>query len=258
MTGGVYMAQKLTAIVPTYNCESVLQRCLENVKWADEILVVDSFSTDRTLEIARQYEARIVQHEYINSALQKNWAIPQARHDWILLLDSDEELEQGFQAEVRGVLEDPPDHIDGYRMSRKNMVYGKWIKSCGYYPDTLVRLFRRSCRYQEREVHAHIDITEERTGRFEHHLIHHDFTDLNKFLAKFPRYLGYELDQLVKEGRRFRLREITLRPAYFFLWCYIYKGGYRDGVRGLLLSVIRAVYNFMMYIKLWEYERKRS
>jgi glycosyltransferase involved in cell wall biosynthesis len=250
--------QKLTAIVPTFNNDKIIRRCLESVKWADELLVVDSFSTDKTLNICRDYGARILQHEYVNSALQKNWAIPQATHDWILLLDSDEELEPGFREEVIDLLRDPPADLDGYRMARKNLIYGKWVKSCGIYPDPQVRLFRKKCRYVEREVHAHVDIAPERTGRMKHHLIHHDFTGLDGYLVKFTRYMRYEVDQLVKEGRCFRLREITLRPLYMFFWSYFYKQGFRDGIRGFLLSVLKAHYNFVMYMKLWEYEQTQK
>ncbi len=180
------------------------------------------------------------------------------RHDWILLLDSDEELEPGFKEEVLAILENPSEHIDGYIMPRKNLIYGKWVKTCGIYPDRLVRLFRKKCRYIEREVHAHIDIAPERTGHFKHHIIHHDFTDLHGYMIKFTRYMKYEVDQLVRDGRKFRLREITLRPLYMFCWSYFYKQGFRDGVRGFLLSVLRAHYNFIMYIKLWEYERSKK
>ena len=248
--------QQLTAIIPTYNNETIIRRCLENVKWADEILVVDSYSTDRTLKICEEYGTRIIQHEYINSAIQKNWAIPRASHEWILLLDSDEELELGFREEVHSILKNPPDMIDGYRMRRKNLIYGKWIKSCGRYSGSLVRLFRRKCRYTEREVHAHIDLAPERTGEFRHQIIHHDLTDLHSYHIKFARYMNYELDQLVKEGRKFRLREVTLRPIYMFCWSYFYKQGFRDGIRGFLLSVLNAYYNFTMYMKLWEYEQR--
>ena len=249
---------KITAIIPTFNNVKIIRRCLESVKWADEILVVDSYSTDKTLDICKEYGARIIQHEYINSAIQKNWAIPQATHEWILLLDSDEELEQGFAEEILNELKSAPNNIDGYRCARKNLIYGKWVKTCGYYPDYQERLFRKKCRYIEREVHARVNIALERRGHLNHDIIHHDMPDLQKYWAKFPRYMKYELDQLIKEGRRFRLREITLRPLYMFCWSYFYKQGFRDGIRGFLLSVLRAYYNFIMYMKLWEYQYGKS
>lgn len=254
------MRDKVSAIIPTFNNEKIIRGCLENVKWADEILIVDSFSTDKTLDICREYTDRIIQHEYINSALQKNWAISQATHDWIFLLDTDEYLEEGLVDEIIEVLKNPKPGIEGYYFPRKNLIYDKWVKTCGIYPDSLVRLFKMKYRYQTREVHAHIDIPEERTGRFKHHIIHDDFNDIHGYLNKFARYMNYECDEYWKQGRRFRWIDATIRPLYMFFWSYILKKGYRDGIRGLLISVNRAYYNFSIYMKLWEkeYYKKRS
>lgn len=164
--------------------------------------------------------------------------------------------ELGFREEVGSILKDPTEGVEGYRIPRKNLIYGKWINSCGLYPDFQERLFRREHRYIERKVHARVDLKSERTGELKHHLIHHDLTDLHSYHIKFARYMNYELDQLVKEGREFRLREITLRPIYMFGWSYFYKQGFRAGIRGFLLSVLHAYYNFTMYMKLWEHEQR--
>lgn len=248
------MKNQITAIVPTFNNEKIIRRCLESVKWADEILIVDSYSTDNTLNICREYTDRIIQHEYINSAIQKNWAIPQASHDWIFLLDTDEFLEDGLSDEIIAILNKPDDGIDGYVFNRKNLIYGQWVKTCGIYPDSLVRLFKRNYRYQEREVHAHIDIPIEKTGTITHHIIHDDFNDLHSYLTKFARYMNYECDEYWKNGRRYHWWEVTLRPLYMFLWSYIFKQGFRDGIRGFLISVNKAYYNFIIFMKLWERE----
>jgi glycosyltransferase involved in cell wall biosynthesis len=248
------MREKVTAIIPTFNNEKIIRRCLESVTWADEILVVDSFSTDGTLDICRKYGARVIQHEYINSALQKNWAIPQARNEWIFLLDTDEYLEEGLVEEILEALRNPAPDMDGYVFARKNLIYGQWVKTCGIYPDSLVRLFKKTYRYHEREVHAHIDIPRERTRRFKHHIIHDDFNDIHSYLIKFARYMKYECDEYWKQGRRFRWIDITLRPMYMFLHTFILRKGYKDGVRGFLLSVGNAYYNFMIFMKLWERE----
>lgn len=253
------MTEKVTAIIPTFNNEKIIRRCLENVTWADDILIVDSYSTDQTLDICREYTDRIIQHEYINSALQKNWAIPQATHDWIFLLDTDEYLEEGLVEEMLEVIENPKPEIEGYVFPRKNLIYDRWVKTCGIYPDSLVRLFKKKYRYQTRKVHAHIDIPSEKTGQFTHHIIHDDFNDIRSYIIKFDRYMTYESDEYWKQGRRYRLIDIILRPIYMFFWSYILKKGYKDGIRGLLLSVNRAYYNFMIFMKLWEkeyYEQK--
>lgn len=248
------MREKVTAIVPTFNNQKIIRRCLENVNWADEILIVDSFSTDKTLDICREYTDRIIQHEYINSALQKNWAIPQAKYEWIFLLDTDEYLEGGLVDEIIEALKNPRPGIEGYYFRRKNLIYDQWVKTCGLYPDSLVRLFKKKYKYQTREVHAHIEIPKERTKTFAHHIIHEDFNDIHSYLIKFARYMKYECDEYWKQERRFSWTDITLRPIYMFLWSYIFKKGYKDGIRGFMLSVIKAYYNFMIFMKLWERE----
>ncbi len=252
------MTEKITAIIPVFNNEKIIRRCLESIKWADEILIVDSYSSDGTLDICREYGARIIQHEYINSALQKNWAIPQAAHEWVLLTDSDEVVGPALRDEIRKVLEAPDPGIDAYRIPRKNYVYGVWIRHANFYPDYNIRLFRRSCRYVTREVHADIDVPEERLGTLKGHQIHDDFNDMQSYLRKFPRYMRYETDELVKLGRRFRLFEVTLRPLAMFCWSYFYKKGYKSGLRGFMIAVQKAYYNFTMYMQLWERQRAKA
>lgn len=247
--------EQLSAIVPTGNNERIIRRCLASLAWVDELLVVDSFSSDATVGICQDFGATVLQHTYENSAQQKNWAIPQARHPWVLVLDSDEELEDGFAAEVRQILAAPPPGIDGFRVRRKNLVYGQWVRHGGIYPDTLVRLFRRSCRYEDRTVHAHVEIPPARLADLTHHIIHHDFTDLHSYLLKLARYSRYERDQLLAEGRRFRVCDVALRPAAMFAWSYLYKQGFRAGLRGLLLAQLKATYNFIIFMRLWEAER---
>src|ERR1035438_9479279 len=131
--------EKLSVLLPTFNEAPKIRRCLDSVKWADEILVVDSFSDDATLEIAREYGARIIQHEYINSANQKNWAIPQCRCEWVLQIDADEILEPLLIDEIREILAHPTACVDGYRMPFKHHVIGQWMKSMGLYPEYHLR-----------------------------------------------------------------------------------------------------------------------
>ncbi len=249
------MRPQVSAIVPTFNNETIIRRCLASLTWVDELLVVDSFSSDATVEICRGYGARILQHSYENSARQKNWAIPQAQHAWVLVLDSDEVLEAGFAEELRGQLASAGADVDGFRVRRKNLIYGQWVRHGGIYPDTLVRVFRRSCRYHDRTVHAHLDIPAGRLRDLQHHIIHHDFTDMHGYLLKLARYTRYERDQLVRDGKRFRLRDLALRPAAMFAYSYFYQQGFRDGLRGYLVAQLKAGYNFLIYLRLWEAER---
>ena len=138
------MPAKLSVLLPTFNNAGIVRAALESVRWADEILVVDSYSTDNTLDICREYGARIIQHEYVQSAKQKNWAIPQCAHQWVLQIDTDEVLEAGLREEIQAVLESPPAGVDGFRINFKHQVLGQWVRVCGLYPEYHLRLFRRA------------------------------------------------------------------------------------------------------------------
>ncbi len=248
--------ERLTVLIPTYNNETIIRACLESVKWADEILVCDSYSTDRTLEIARAYGARIIQHEYINSAMQKNWAIPQCRHDWVLLIDTDEQLEDGLMEEIINFLSDSPSDVNACRMRRKNMILGKWLTELGLWPDYVTRLFRKDrARYEDKEVHADI-IVPGQVKTFKHAFIHHGTPSLSKQIGYLDRYTSYQADEFVKQGRRFSWWRFLFRPPTAFFYYFFWKKGFTAGFRGFFLSVHFAIYSFYVYAKLWEMEWK--
>lgn len=246
------MISKLSVLIPSYNSEKYIRATLESVKWADEILVCDSYSTDKTLAIAREYGAKIIQHEYINSANQKNWAIPQCSCEWIFQIDTDEVMEPGLREEIEEILINNDPAVNGYEVSGKNYVYGRWLKHGGFYPDWHMRLFRRDkARYEPREVHARMEV-EGRIGRLSHHLLHNGFKDLSTWLTKIERYTSYETKQLLKEGKRFRWRKVTLYPLIIFIRGYFLKLGILDGYPGFLMAVLDAFYYLSMHIKLFE------
>jgi glycosyltransferase involved in cell wall biosynthesis len=247
---------KLSVLVPTYNEETMLADCLESVKWADEILVVDSYSADRTLGIVKQYGARIIQHEYINSATQKNWAIPQCAHEWVLQLDADERLEPALQEEIKAILANPPDGMDGYRINFKHYLLGKWIKHSGVYPEYHLRLFRRDVgRFQDREVDAHV-IVPGGVKTLSGHILHFGTERLSHRLHAMDRYTRYESDEREKQGRRYFWFNVTIRPLAVFFYYYFYKLGFMEGMRGLTLAVLKADFVFWTYAKLWEKEMR--
>lgn len=248
---------RLSVLLPTFNSERTVRAALESVKWADEIVVVDSFSGDGTLSICGEYTDRILRHEYINSAAQKNWAIPQCRNDWILQIDSDEELEAGLREEIEAALAAAGPDIHCYRIPRKNHLYGRWVRSIAY-PDYQTRLFRKAtCRYEDKAVHAFI-VTEGGYGRLKRHLLHHNFEDVEAYLQRFGRYSRCELEVLVNAGRRLRWFDLYLRPALIFFYIYVLRGGWREGVRGLLSARLTSWYIFLKYMKLWEHEWRQG
>jgi glycosyltransferase involved in cell wall biosynthesis len=251
--------QKLTVIIPVFNEEQNLEDCLRGLTWADEILVVDSFSRDGTLSIARRYTDRILQHEYVNSAAQKNWTIPQARHDWVLIVDADERMTDGLREEIRRVLgTDGGPPCDGYRIRRQTYFWGKRIRYCGWQNDRVLRLFnRRKGRYEEKEVHADV-VIQGTTGDLESPLIHYTYRDFKHYFSKFQRYTDWGAKELQKQGQRARWYHLLLHPAFRFLRMYVFQRGFLDGLHGLVLCLLAAFSVFTKYAKLWELNQKES
>jgi len=247
------MRPPISILLPTFNNGATVRETLESVKWADEILIVDSFSTDRTLEICREYGARIIQHEYLNSARQKNWAAPQCQNEWVLQMDTDETLEPGSREEIESVLASS-ESVDAFRLPRKNHVLGRWMRHAGIYPDYQTRLFRRDRgRWIEREVHAHVVVPGE-VRNLKHHIMHFGMPNISKQLRNLDRYTRYEADELRKQGIRFGWSRVILRPWFVFLHRYLWLKGFLEGWRGLILCGYFGIYDFLSQAKLWELE----
>jgi glycosyltransferase involved in cell wall biosynthesis len=248
------MRQRISILLPTFNNAATVRDVLESVKWAEEILVVDSFSTDTTLDICKEYGARIVQHEYINSAKQKNWALSQCTNEWVLQIDTDEVLEPGAREEIEQALSCASRQVEMFRFPRKNHVLGRWIKYGGIYPDYQTRLFRRDAgRWIEREVHAHVKVAGE-VRTLQHHILHFGMPNISKQLRNLDRYTRYEADELRKHGVSFDWMRVTIRPCFIFLKRYVWQRGFLAGWRGFILCVYLAIYYFLTQAKLWELE----
>ena len=246
--------QKLTALIPCRNEEHNIRDCLESVTFADEIMVVDSFSTDRTLDIAREFTDRILEHEYVNSAAQKNWAIPQATHPWVLIVDADERVTPGLRDEIREVLAaDGP--LDGYWLRRRNVFLGREIRFSGLQNDRVLRLFRRDRgRYETKHVHASL-LVDGRTREFRHPLLHYSFRSLEDELVKIRRYGTWGAEDSLEKGIRPTSRHLFWNPVCTFLHNYFLRGGFRDGRHGLILCLYQAFGVFHKYARLWEIRR---
>lgn len=249
----------LSVIIPTFNSELYLSKLLDKVvNWADEVIVCDSYSTDTTLDIATKYNVKIIQHEYINSAKQKNWAIPQAQSEWVMIIDSDELPEDSLKEEISRFLETVPDDIDLAQIPRKNMFWGKLMGKGINYPDYQSRLFRRDKgRYNGREVHAQVNVTGKETF-LKNALIHDDFTDISSWWLRNNRYYRYELDECLKQGKRWGFKLQYVKPLYVFLKTYIGNGCWKYGFPGFFVSMQWLIYHFMVAAKLYEYELSKS
>lgn len=246
---------KLTIIIPTYNVEIYLEELLNCVEgWADEIIVCDSFSTDKTLEIAQSHKVKIIQHEYINSAKQKNWAIPQANNEWVMIIDSDEKPEEALKVEISNFLKTVPDDVDMAYIPRKNLFWGEFMGEASAYPDYQSRLFRRDKgRYQDKEVHAQVEVPGCRV-HLKNALVHDDFTDISSWWLRNNRYYRYELEECIKREKKWGFKLQIAKPIYVFLLFYVRRRGFMHGFRGLFVAMQWFIYYFMVGAKLYEYE----
>jgi glycosyltransferase involved in cell wall biosynthesis len=248
------MPAKISVLLPTFNNAEIIRATLESIQWADEILVVDSFSTDSTLDVCREYGARVIQHEYIQSSKQKNWAIPQCAHEWVLQIDTDEVLEVGAKEEILMRIAAAPPDVHAFALPRKNHVLGKWISTANLYPDLQTRVFRRDVgRFEDKEVHAHVSVPG-KIEVLEHNVLHYGMTSISKQLSNIDRYSRYQADELRKRGKRFHWTQLVLRPPTVFAYYYFRKLGFTAGYRGLLIATLNATHDFWAHAKLWELE----
>ena len=251
----------LSVAIITLNEERNLARTLASVSFANEIIVVDSHSTDRTVEIAESFGAKVFVRDWPGFAAQKNFAIQQCSGDWILSLDADEEMSSELKSQLNFLLPTGP-RIDAYFINRRNLFLGRWIKHGGYYPDAKLRLFRReaanfstSPHFKDRPVHETIHFTGDATS-LDFDLIHHAYPTLEDYLEHMDRYSTLGAQLLVSQGRTSRdtfsfYMNVLVTPTLSFVWNYLFRLGFLDGREGLLLHLYHTAYVSWKYAKAW-------
>ena len=245
---------RLSVVVVTLNEEERLRACLESAAWADEVIVVDALSQDKTVQIAREFTDRVIVRAWPGYAAQKNFAIGEASGDWILSLDADETVPPELRGEILRVLAEGRPHV-GYRIPRRNIFWGKWIRHGGLWPDWQLRLFRRGQgRFVERAVHESVEVGGS-VGRLEGPLIHRSYRDVSDFLARADRYSTLAAEEWLRSGRRARTSDMVLRPLGRFLSMYVLQRGFLDGARGFLLASLYAYYVHIRSVKAWERQK---
>lgn len=253
------MALTLSVAIVTKNEESNLARTLTSVRWADEIVIVDCGSTDRTGEIARSFGAKFFVEDWKGFGAQKNSAIAQCTGDWVLALDADEEVSPELAAEIRQLLAGTPAH-DAYFLPRRNFFLGRWIRHGGYYPDPKLRLFRKGgFRFEERAVHETIPATGP-TGRLRGDLLHHAYPTLDSYIGHMNRYSALGAEQALARGKTSRawpafLWNVLIVPVATFKYNYVFRLGFLDGREGLLLHLYHSAYVSWKYAKAWQRAR---
>lgn len=252
----INMPLTISVALITKNEEPNLGRTLASVRWANEIVIVDSGSTDRTEDIARELGAKFFPETWKGFGAQKNSAIAKCSGDWILSLDADEEVSPGLAAEIRRLLVAEPKH-DAFLLPRRNLFLGRWMRHGGYWPDRKLRLFRRgSAQFEERAVHETMRCTA-RVARLRGELIHHAYPTLDSYIEHMNRYSTLGAEQVLERGRTSRgilpfVFNVYVNPIVTFEYNYFLRGGFLDGREGLLLHLYHSVYVSWKYAKAWE------
>ena len=228
---------------------------LRSVSWADEIIVIDSESTDETVAIARQFTERVIVRAWAGYIDQKNHAAGLASHEWILSLDADERVTPELAREIQELLGREP-AARGYRIPRVTWHLGRWIRSTDWYPDRQLRLYdRRTGRWTGMNVHESVTVEGE-VGRLRGEIRHYAYRDLSHHLSTIDRYTTLAARQMLAQGRRATALDLAARPPLAFLRNYLLRGGFRDGVPGLIVSLVNSYYVLLKFAKLWELQRQ--
>ncbi len=246
-------ASPLSVCIITYNEEANLPRCLASVDFADEIVVVDSGSTDRTVELAVGAGCRVIEQPFLSYAAQKNLAVQASSHQWVLCLDADEWLLPGAEAVIRSALTNSRPDVAGYALNRHTYYLGDWVNHGGWWPEYRVRLYdRQRGKWRDDGLHEDVEL-QGSSARLEVELGHMSYRDITHHIDKVNTYTSLRAQHwLARERSSVGWLELIGRPLARFCRMFILKGGWREGYRGLIIASIGAFYVFTKYAKLWE------
>lgn len=249
------MPAKISVIINTFNEEKNIERAIRAVEWADEIIVCDMHSDDKTVEIAKKMGANIFIHkreEYVEPA--RNFAISKASNDWILILDTDEEIPATLSARLKQIASKMK-QIDYVRIPRKNIIFNKWIRNCSWWPDYNVRFFKKGSVKWTDSIHRPPEVSGEGLNLEADEkwaIIHYNYQSISQFVERMNRYTTVEAEQLSHEGYKFDWKDLFRKPLDEFFSRFFANKGYEDGIHGLALSLLQAFSFSVLYLKVWE------
>lgn len=244
----------ISAVIHTYNEEKNLERCLSSLSWVNEIIVIDMGSNDKTCVIAKDFTSRIFQHPYTGFVEPaRNFGILKASGDWIIILDADEEIPKSLVKYITLEIKNPS--ADYYRIARKNIIFGKWIKHAGWWPDYQVRLFQKGCVTWTERIHG-IPLTRGNGQDIEANdnlsIIHNNYQTLEQYLERANRYSSISAKELFLSNQQFSVEALFIKPLEEFINRFFVREGYKDNIHGLVLSLLQSYTELMIYLKLWE------
>ena len=233
--------KKITAIIPTYNEADNIAAAIESLDFCDEVMVVDSFSEDETVAIAKRYTSNVVQRKYTGPADQKNWAIPKAQHKWVFILDADERVTTELANEITTLLKKESIEEDAFWIRRQSYFMGKKVNYSGWQKDKVIRLIRRDkCRYDNKQVHEEIDTSNIKVGMLQEKMIHYTYKSMDHFMDKIDRYAKWSAQDHLSKTSKVTWFHMNVKPAARFLKHYIMQLGFLDGKVGYQISKIMA------------------
>lgn len=247
----------ITVNIICSNEEKNIEACLKSASWADEIVVVDGESTDRTVEIARRYTNKVLVNKWQGYAEQRQFALDNSAGDWVLVLDADERCSDGLKEEILTITKSPDNRYSGFRIPRKNFFLGKWIKHGGWYPGYQFRFFmREKAGVSERLVHEGY-VIEGETGIMKNDILHYTVQSISEFMTKVNKYSTLQAEE--KSSRKdVRFWHLLFRPVAAFFVQFFIRGGFRDGIHGLMVTNFDVITNMLTYMKIWELQNKNT
>lgn len=252
------MGIKISAFIITKNEERKIEDALKSLNFADEIVIVDDFSEDATVEICKKYGAKIFIHRFTGFKDQKNYAMCQTKNDWVFELDADERLSKNLQEYMKNLSEETLSGYDGVLFRRKTYFWGKWLKHGGTYPDYKMRLYRKDRGvWSDGNIHERF-IIKGRALKTTFEILHYQDADLKSLFHRTIRYSLLSAEDMYKKGKKAKWHHYTFRPAYTFFYKYFFRLGFLDGIQGFVSAVIAAIGTFAKYMFLKEKERAKS
>jgi glycosyltransferase involved in cell wall biosynthesis len=245
--------EPLSVIVITKDEERNIRDCLDSVKWASELIVVDAGSTDKTVEIAKSFTKKVFERPWEGYGEAKNFALLQCTQQWVLWLDADERVSPRLRADIVASVKKNDPTVMAYSMPRMAFFLGRWIKHCGWYPGRIVRLFRpANAKFTTSKVHEEL-VVKGKVLDLAGDLYHFTDPDLKHYFTKFNKYTTLAAEEAVRKGKKASLLDLLIRPVWSFKKMYFFKRGFLDGLHGFILCVVSAFYVFVKYAKIWEY-----
>ncbi len=252
------MSEKLTVIINTLNDEKIIQRAIDSVSWADEVLICDMDSEDETVKIAKKAGAKVVSHKrekYVE--LARNFSVSNATNQWILILDPDEEVPAILAERIKEMMAKPI--VSTFvEIPRKNIIFGKWMKASGWWPDHNIRLFRKGSASWSGEIHRQPEVEGQGLKLPDEEnfaIIHHHYESISQFVSRMNRYTDAQAKELTAGGYKFNWLDLINKPVREFMSRYFANRGFEDGLHGLSLGLLQAFSFLVLYLKLWELEK---